>query len=478
MSAMQFDKKDFYDRATRTGKYLRHVKRRIDNSTPMRPLRMLRQSLYRMTPKGLYTRSLLIIIVPMIVLQSIVAFVFMERHWQMVTRRLSSMVTADIAAMIDVYKTYPQDAEGQTLSRIARDNLHLTVELLPPGELPQPLPKPFFSLLDDVLSRELRTQIGKPFWIDTVGRSNVVEIRIQLDNAIMRVYAPRNQAYASNSHIFIVWMVASAAVLILVSILFLRNQIKPILTLADAADAFGKGRDFAPFRPRGAREVRAAAHAFLVMQKRIERQIEQRTTMLNGVSHDLRTLLTRFKLQLALLKSTPETEAMVRDVDDMQHMLEDYLAFARGDAGEAPSKINFKDFLNEVKKDHAAPGKSIAVEFSGEPQVTLLPKAFKRCIDNLVANAVRHATNVQINAAHENGFLNVDIEDDGPGIPENQREDVFRPFFRLDDARNQNESGTGLGLAIARDIATSHGGDIILDESALGGLKATIRIPG
>jgi two-component system osmolarity sensor histidine kinase EnvZ len=478
MASMQFDKKDIYRHAARVGKYLRHARHSLSASRPMQPFRALRQSLYRMTPKGLYTRSLLIIILPMIVLQSIVAFVFMERHWQMVTRRLSSMVTADVAAMLDVYKTYPQDVEGQTLSRIARDNLHLTVELLPPGDLPAPLPKPFFSLLDDALSRELRMQIGKPFWIDTVGRSNIVEIRIQLDNAIMRVYAPRNQAYASNSHIFIVWMVASAAVLILVSILFLRNQIKPILTLADAADAFGKGREFAPFRPRGAREVRAAAHAFIVMQKRIERQIEQRTTMLNGVSHDLRTLLTRFKLQLALLKSMPETEALVHDVDDMQHMLEDYLAFARGDAGEKPATIDFNDFLNDVKKDHAVAGKTIKTEFSGEPQVMLLPKAFRRCIDNLVANAVRHTNNIRIRAAHEGGTLNIDVEDDGPGIPEAQREDVFRPFFRLDDARNQDKSGTGLGLAIARDIATSHGGDIILGESKLGGLKASVRIPG
>ena len=470
-------KENFSARVAKIGRYLRRIKRRIDDSKPMRPLKRLRQGLYRMTPKGLYTRSLLIIIVPMIVLQSIVAFVFMERHWQTVTRRLSAMVTADIAAMIDVYNIYPQDKEGQTLSRIARDNLRLTVELLPPGDLPQPLPKPFFSLLDDVLSRELRTQIGKPFWIDTVGRSNIVEIRIQLDNAIMRVYAPRNQAYASNSHIFIVWMVVSAAVLILVSILFLRNQIKPILTLAQAADAFGKGRTYEPFRPRGAREVRAAAHAFLLMQKRIERQIEQRTTMLNGVSHDLRTLLTRFRLQVALLKDSTQTKDMLRDVDEMQHMLEDYLAFARGDAGEAQAVINFEEFLSEVKKDHAAAGKKINVSFAGEPQVTLLPKAFKRCVDNLVANAVRHGKMVSIKAAHEAGYLTVDVEDDGPGIPDDKREDVFRPFFRLDDARNQDESGTGLGLAIARDIATAHGGDIILSDSSIGGLKASLKVP-
>ncbi|MES2906928.1 MAG: ATP-binding protein [Pseudomonadota bacterium] len=443
----------------------------------MRPLRALRQNLYRMAPKGLYTRSLLIIILPMIILQSIVAFVFMERHWQTVTRRLSAMVTADISAMIDIYKTYPQDAEGQTLSRIARDNLHLTVELLPPGNLPEPLPKPFFSLLDDTLSREIKTQIGKPFWIDTVGRSNIVEIRVQLDKAIMRIYAPRNQAYASNSHIFIIWMVGAAAVLLAVAVLFLRNQIKPILTLAQAADAFGKGREVDTFRPRGAREVRQAAQAFLTMKRRLERQIEQRTTMLNGVSHDLRTLLTRFKLQLALLKNTPEAEALARDVDDMQKMLEAYLAFARGDSGETPVKVDFKAYIEDLAGLPLDKGKKLSTKFSGEPHATLRMQAFKRCISNLVSNAARHGSEIRVIAKHGDGYLTVDVEDNGPGIPEASREDVFRPFFRLDDARNQDEGGTGLGLAIARDIATSHGGDILLSESDLGGLKATVKVP-
>lgn len=450
----------------------------IGRSNAIRPFRALRQSLYRVAPKGLYTRSLLIIILPMILLQSIVAFVFMERHWQTVTRRLSAMVTSDIAAMIDVYNSYPQDRNGQILSRIARDNLHLTVEILPVGNLPPPLPKPFFSLLDDALSRELHKQIGRPFWIDTVGRSSIMEIRIQLDNAIMRVFAPRNHAYASNSHIFIVWMMAAAALLITVAILFLRNQIRPILALSKAADELGKGREVSLFRPRGAREVRQAAQAFLIMKRRIERQIEQRTAMLNGVSHDLRTILTRFKLQMALLKNSPETEALARDIEEMQRMLEAYLAFARGDAGETTSQIDCKAMLHEIVSAHHIEGKTLTVDFSGEPEAMLRPHAFKRCLNNLLTNALRYGDKVKLKAEHRDGFLNIDIEDNGPGIPETSREDVFRPFFRLDEARNQDESGTGLGLAIARDIATSHGGDIVLSDSALGGLKATVRVPG
>ena len=242
-------------------------------------------------PKGLYARSLLIIIAPMVILQSVVAFVFMERHWNTVTRSLSAAVMQDIAALIDIYRLYPQEPDSARLKRIAQERLGLSVDFLPLADMPPPGPKPFFSLLDQALSEELRKQIGRPFWIDTVGRSALVEIRIQLDNAVMRVFARRSAAYASNSEIFLLWMVGTSLVLLAVAILFLRNQIRPILRLADAAESFGKGRDAPNFRPRGAREVRRAAQAFIEMKQRIERAIEQRTTMLAGVSHDLRTML-------------------------------------------------------------------------------------------------------------------------------------------------------------------------------------------
>ncbi len=252
-------------------------------------------------PTGLYARALLIIIAPMVILQSVVAFVFMERHWNSVTQKLSASVVSDIAALIDVYRLYPQDPQNTQIRRIAQERLGLVVDFLPATGMPPPGPKPFFSLLDQALSVEL-TKIKRPFWIDTVGKSSLVEIRIQLDNAVMRVFAPRGAAYASNSEIFLFWMVGTSLVLLTVAIIFLRNQIRPILRLADAAEAFGKGREAPNFRPRGAREVRRAAVAFIEMKLRVERAIEQRTAMLAGVSHDLRTILTRFKLELALLR--------------------------------------------------------------------------------------------------------------------------------------------------------------------------------
>jgi two-component system osmolarity sensor histidine kinase EnvZ len=428
-------------------------------------------------PAGLYGRALLIIIAPMVILQSVVAFVFMERHWNTVTRRLSAAVTQDIAGLIDIYRLYPQDADNALLRRIAQERLGLVVDFLPATEMPPPGPKPFFSLLDQALSEELRKQIGRPYWIDTVGRSALVEIRIQLDNAVMRVFARRNAAYASNSEIFLFWMVGTSLVLLAVAILFLRNQIKPILRLADAAESFGKGREVPNFRPRGATEVRRAAHAFVEMKTRVERAIEQRTTMLAGVSHDLRTVLTRFKLELALIDDSPEIEAMRRDVDEMSRMLEAYLAFARGDTGEPSAPTDMATFLEELKADTERHGHEMTVIFHGHPVVTVRPNAFKRCLANLVSNAARFASAIAVTGHRDHRWLIITIDDDGPGIPANMREDVFKPFLRLDDARNQDEGGTGLGLAIARDIARSHGGDITLADSPLGGLRASVRVP-
>jgi two-component system, OmpR family, osmolarity sensor histidine kinase EnvZ len=430
-----------------------------------------------MMPTGLYGRALIIIIAPMVVLQSVVAFVFMERHWNTVTRRLSAAVTQDISALIDIYRSYPQDTDRATIRRIALERLGLSVDFLPVSDMPPPGPKPFFSLLDQALSQELSRQIRRPFWIDTVGRSNLVEIRIRLDDTIMRVFALRSAAYASNSEIFLLWMVGTSLVLLTVAIIFLRNQIKPILRLADAAESFGKGREVPGFRPRGAREVRRASQAFIEMKRRVERTMEQRTTMLAGVSHDLRTILTRFKLELALIGDGPEVDAMRKDVDEMSRMLEAYLAFARGDLGEQPAPTDMAAFLEELKADAERDGHKTSVVFYGHPIVTVRPAAFRRCLANLVSNAARFAKGIAITGHRDHRFLTVTVDDDGPGIPPDMREEVFRPFLRLDDARNQDEVGTGLGLSIARDIARAHGGDISLGESPLGGLRATVRVP-
>jgi two-component system, OmpR family, osmolarity sensor histidine kinase EnvZ len=372
-------------------------------------------------PKGLYARALLIIIAPMVILQSVIAFVFMERHWNVVTKRLSASVVQDVAALIDIYSAYPQDPDHAQIRRIAQQRLGLVVDFLPSTDMPPPGPKPFFSLLDQALSDELRKQIGRPYWIDTVGKSALLEIRVQLDNAVMRTFARRSAAYVSNSEIFLLWMVGTSTVLLTVAIIFLRNQIKPILRLADAAESFGKGREVPNFRPRGAREVRRAAAAFVEMKTRIERSIEQRTAMLAGVSHDLRTVLTRFKLELALIEDSPEVEAMKKDVDEMARMLEAYLAFARGDSGETSAPTDMAEFLEELRLDAERHGHKTSVVFHGPPNVTVRPAAFKRCLSNLVSNAARFAPSIAISGHRDHRYLTVTVDDDGPGIPAARR---------------------------------------------------------
>lgn len=433
--------------------------------------------LNRVLPKRLYTRALMIIIVPMVLLQAVVAYVFMERHWQAVTARLSGSLSQDISALIDLYEARPAGSSTVLLEQVANRRLGLEIDFLPAEGLPPPQTKPFFDILDEVLTTELRKRLQRPFWLDTVGSSSVLEIRVQLPDAVMRVTARRSQAYASNSHIFLIWMAGSSLVLIFVAVLLLRNQIRPILRLADAAEDFGKGRDV-QFRPRGAREVRRAGLAFLEMKNRIERAIEQRTTMLNGVSHDLRTILTRFRLSLAFLPEGPEVEDMKRDVDEMGRMLEAYLAFARGEASESAEPADIRALLEVFVSDAERTGHIASLHVEGDPVVRVRPQAFRRLLANLVANAARYGDKIEIVAVHDEKYLTVTVDDDGPGIPEEMREEVFKPFLRLDVSRNQDgDAGTGLGLAIARDIARGHGGDVTLEDSPLGGLRARVRVP-
>ena len=434
-----------------------------------------------LVPKGLYARALIIIIAPIVVLESVIAFVFMERHWQNVTRRLSESTARDIAALIDIYDASPERSDRSRLIDMARERLNLSMQILPPGDLPEPKPKPFFDLLDRALSREISKHVQRPFWIDTVGQSRHVEIRVQHPNAMLRFIATRSQTYASNSHIFLLWMVGSSIILLTVAILFLRNQIRPILRLAEAADEFGKGRPIPEdFRPRGAREVRQAAQAFLEMRDRIKTHVDQRTTMLAGVSHDLRTVLTRFKLELALLGESSDIRSLRADVNEMQHMLEDYLAFARGDGGEEAKPALLRELLEEILDEAQVYGTAIELKLRKRMDDLVLPlkrQALKRAITNLVSNAVRYGDKVVIRAATEGEWVRIEVDDNGPGIPANERENVFRPFYRIDRARNQDAGNSGLGLAIARDIARSHGGHVTLGESSMGGLRAVISLP-
>jgi two-component system osmolarity sensor histidine kinase EnvZ len=443
-------------------------------------LRKLGEAGSILLPKGLYARALIIIIAPIVLLQSVLVFVFMDRHWEYVTRRLSTATVQDIAMVISMYESDPSPANTVKLTDMAREELGLVVQFIPGGELPPPGNKPFFRFLDRTLSKTVRERVGRPFWIDTVGASTHVDIRIDLGDAIIKVLARRTQTYASNTHIFLLWMLTTSLVLLTVAILFLRNQIKPILALAQAAECFGRGQPVpANFRVRGAREVRQAATAFMEMRDRIERHVVQRTTMLAGVSHDLRTVLTRFRLQLAMLGNSPEVAELVSDVDEMQQMLEDYLAFSKGGSGEEAVEADVFALLKEIHTAFSATrGKRVILNAPDHQFIaTIRRNAFKRAVMNLVSNATKFANEISVTALMSTHNLVITVEDDGPGIAPQVREAVFRPFYSLDNSRNQNVKSTGLGLAIARDIIRAHGGEIHLGESRLGGLKATIRMP-
>lgn len=439
---------------------------------PVRPFLLMK----RFLPHGLYWRSLMIIVVPMVMLQAVVTYVFMERHWQMVTEALSQSAVADIAMLLSEYEQDPTPGTAARISMRANTYLSMSVAFLPNEELPDTSP---FSggLLDRSLADEMRARIRKPFWIDTESYSDYVDIRIAYDGGVMRALPLRSHVYAANSHIFIVWMVAASIVLIIVALLFLRNQIRPIERLAQAAEDFGMGRDVEKFKPQGASEVRRAAIAFLQMRERIRRQIEQRTAMLAGVSHDLRTPLTRFKLQLAMLKDTPETEELRADVREMEHMLEDYLDFVRGDPRETSEETDLGQLLEEIQSDALRNGQRVTLEMLGDLTLPLRRNAFKRCLTNIVDNAGKYAQHVWVTAVRDGEDIDILVDDDGAGIPEDQYEEVFRPFYRLDAARNLDGGGSGLGLAIARDIARGHGGDIQLARSPMGGLRALIHVP-
>ena len=435
--------------------------------------------LERHLPAGLYPRSLIIVIAPVIVLQAIMATVILDHHWESVSRMLSKSMAGEMAFIIASYEASPKTPEAVAqLQNLASQHLDLGLEIQAAASLPQPLPVRRFSMLDHQMSTYIERIVKRPFWIDTDGQSNLLDARVQVEpGVVFRFLTRQKRAYAANTSLFLWWMGGSSLVLLLVAVFFLRNQIRPILQLAEAAQRFGMGRDVAEFRPRGAAEVQQAAAAFLKMKERIERHVEQRTAMLAGVSHDLRTVLTRFKLELALLEDGPQVQALKEDVDEMQRMLEGYIAFVRGDGGERSNEVDIAVLLHSVADGMARSGQRIVVEVESPLLVSVKPDALKRCIGNLVGNAARHAAAVRLAASRVGQRLVVIVDDDGPGIPPPEREAVFRPFVRLDNARNQDAGGGGLGLTIARDIAHSHGGNVRLEDSPLGGLRAVVTIP-
>ena len=430
-------------------------------------------SLRQILPKSIFWRAFLIIILPIIIMQMAVAYFFFNAHWARVTANLSDSVAADVAVAVQLYSADPTVENTEALDALLRPDMELSVVLRPGDDLPTARRNAFFSNLDKTLRRSLTETLDAPFWFDTTRYPNHIDIRVGVDEGVLRFIAARERVFAPTGYVFIFWLITSTVVLSLISILFIRRQSDPIRELADAAAAFGKGQDISGFKPRGASEVRMAGQSFLKMRRRIRRHLEQRTLMLAGVSHDLRTPLTRLKLQLAMQDDTPDTRAARRDVDEMDAMLTGYLDFARGMGKEKPEAMRLSEFLEQTLKQRD----DVETVPYVDRDIEIRPLMLKRALGNLINNARKYGQRTRLSLEETPDFLLFHVDDDGPGIPAGQRAQVFKAFQRLDEARNQNVEGVGLGLSIAQDIAQLHGGTILLSDSELGGLRATLRLP-
>jgi two-component system osmolarity sensor histidine kinase EnvZ len=436
-------------------------------------------------PRGLLGRSLLILVSPLVLLQLVSAYVFYGTHWELVTRRLTTGLAGDVGSVIELMATFPNSESRAAVFAVAANTMDLQVTLEPGAILeqtgllraPSPVSKDIGGLsMEANLIGALTERVGRPFSVDTESLENVIEIRVQVPEGVVDVRAPRKRLFSPTTTIFVLWMVGTSLLLLGIATIFLRNQVRAVRRLAAAADSFGKGRDVPGFKPEGAAEVRQAGAAFTLMRDRIKRQIAQRTEMLAGVSHDLRTPLTRMKLQLAMMAGDG-VSGLKEDVGDMESMVEGYLAFVRGEGGETAESADLAGLIEDVVGKLRRDGAAIDLHCEEHLDLPLRPQAVTRCLTNLIGNAVRYAGHVAIRAGRRNGAAEVIIDDDGPGIPPERRDDVFKAFMRLEGSRNPKTGGVGLGLTIALDVARAHGGAILLEDSPLGGLRVRLRLP-
>ena len=432
------------------------------------------KKLKKISPNSLYTRSLIIIIAPIVVLQAILTFVFLERHWQLVTKKLSSSVVSEIGMIIKMQK----ETDQETISSYAKEFYDISINYYSNQEisLDNNIPK---TIVERTLVREIGERLDTKTWVQDFPEEKKVKVIIPLGSSVIEFLIPRRNVYATNSHIFLVWMVISSILILSIAILFLRQQIKPIEKLAKAAESFGMGKKIENFKPSGASEVRKAADAYIKMQERIEKFIEQRTLMLAGVSHDLRTPLTRIKLQLEMLSKNRENEELLKDVDEMQYMLETYLDFSQTVSSEESSLVNINKLIEEVIETSKDENNFIIFKPLKKNEINHKCKyiALKRCIINIINNAKAYGDKIIIKLSESDYEININIEDNGPGISEKDYQKALKPFQRLDSSRNQNIAGSGLGLSISQDIIKTLNGNLNLSKSEMGGLKVEINLP-
>ena len=431
-------------------------------------------------PKTLFGRMLSIILVPMILVQVITVFVFYERHWDTVTRYMASSLASEITLLVDeIAATDNDESLENALKKGARYfNFQLTYERQAILEAPPQLHSASYA--EDVFARALSSRISYPWAMDLVSDPDLIFIQIQQGDGVLKIAAGRKRLFSSTSWTFLGWTISTSILLFFVALLFLRGQVRPIHRLANAARQLGLGRETEDFRLEGAREIRLAGRAFQAMRHRIDRQMKERTTMLAGVSHDLRTPLTRMRLQTALAPPTDDVAALENDIAEMEQMIEGYLSFARGEGTEKSMTASFEKILRQIVEPYAKahPGRiRLVFQNNKYPNFPMRVQAIRRAIDNLVSNALRYADSAEIRLKHLDEHLILFIDDDGPGIAEADYAEAIKPFMRLESSRNKQTGGTGLGLSIASDIILSHGGELSLNKSPLGGLRVMVKLP-
>jgi two-component system, OmpR family, osmolarity sensor histidine kinase EnvZ len=430
----------------------------------------------RVLPRSMFGRSLLIVVVPLILLQAIAAWVFYDRHWAAVSWRLSAGVAGDIGLVIEAIELVDSPSKTARLLESAAAVTDLDFTMKPADTLPSTAPTTG-SLLEDQLTQAMQGRVAVPYRITASDDPWGIRIEAQLPQGVLAVEVPRKRLYSPTTYIFVMWMVGSSLVLFAIATVFLRNQVKSLRRLAAAADSFGKGRSVPFYKVEGAAEIRQAALAFMTMRDRIRRQIRQRTQMLAGVSHDLRTPLTRMKLALELLGNDPAVEELKSDVVEMERMVHGYLDFARGEGTEEPVETDVSLLLEDIAAAMRREGTTLSVATGPECVMPVRPNALRRCLGNLISNARCYGTHVWLTSIAVADGVDIFVDDNGPGIPEADRDRVFRAFVRLDTSRNPTTGGVGLGLTIARDVARSHGGDVRLETSPQGGLRVRVHLP-
>ena len=433
----------------------------------------LNKFIKKLLPKRLFYRSLLIVAVPIIGLQLTISIVFFDSLWIKTNKGMTNSVVSEIFTFTEAYKN-EKDYNKQKLTDLYYQNFRLSINYLENEKLSKNVSERWYSPMDRTLRRELKNKF-KYYWFDTLSYKETVDLKIKYQDGILQFLIPKDRITNSSARLFGLWITLPAFLLIFIAIIFLKNQTRPIISLARASEKFGRGEDVEEFRPSGALEIRQAGYEFDKMRKRITRHLNQRSEMLSGISHDLRTPLTRIKLQLAFIKDKEISKKLSNDVTEMEKMLNEYLQFASSSSAEKTETFDLSDLLESTVIKYER--KEITTDIPERVFLDGRKNLIERCFNNLIDNSIKYSTSILISLKKSANSIIIIIDDDGPGIPKNERENVFKPFYKIDKSRSDSKSSVGLGLSIASDIIRSHGGNISLERSPTNGLRVTIFLP-